>query len=156
MGIDVVWFQINPNFSGIRQLLSMIRVYTYLYISNQQYTCILIYKVGTVQELNAVFESTARYFSVLGEPTCLKISHVTCFEENCVTDIIRVTGLLQANVSRHLGLMYQAGMVYGRRDGAQIFYQVAEPLFVELCRSMSVQVASRTPARKLGEIPAFV
>ena len=108
-----------------------------------------------MQELNAVFESTARYFSVLGEPTRLKILHVICQEEMCVTDIIRRTGLLQANVSRHLGLMYQAGLLSRRREGTQVFYQVAEPLFVELCRTISVQVASRMSPSKLGEVAAF-
>lgn len=108
-----------------------------------------------MQELNAVFESTARYFSVLGEPTRLKILHVICQEEMCVNDIIRRTGLLQANVSRHLGLMYQAGLLSRRREGTQVFYQVAEPLFVELCRTISVQVASRMSPSKLGEVAAF-
>jgi DNA-binding transcriptional ArsR family regulator len=111
-----------------------------------------------LQELHAVFESTARYFSVLGEPTRLKILHVICQEEKCVNDIIRATGLLQANVSRHLGLMYQAGLLSRRREGTQIFYQVAEPLFVELCRSISVQVASRLSPEELGKLgaaPAF-
>ena len=108
-----------------------------------------------MQELNAVFESTARYFSVLGEPTRLKILHVICQEEMCVNDIIRRTGLLQANVSRHLGLMYQAGLLSRRREGTQVFYQVAEPLFVELCRTISVQVASRMSPSKLGAVAAF-
>jgi len=95
-----------------------------------------------MSDLNAVFESTARYFSVLGEPTRLRILHVICAEELCVSDIIRATGALQANVSRHLGLMYQAGLLSRRREGTQIFYRVAEPLFLELCRSISAQVAS--------------
>ena len=51
-----------------------------------------------MSELNAVFESTARYFSVLGEPTRLKILHAICKEERCVNDIIEATGALQANV----------------------------------------------------------
>jgi DNA-binding transcriptional ArsR family regulator len=99
-----------------------------------------------MSDLNAVFESTARYFSVLGDPTRLRILHVICAEELCVRDIIRATGALQANVSRHLGLMYQAGLLSRRREGTQIFYRVAEPLFLELCRSISAQVASRLPA----------
>ncbi len=99
-----------------------------------------------MSELNAVFESTARYFSVLGEPTRLKILHAICKEERCVNDIIEATGALQANVSRHLGLMYQAGVLTRRREGTQIFYRVADPLFVELCRTISTQVASRLPA----------
>jgi DNA-binding transcriptional ArsR family regulator len=113
---------------------------------------ILVYKQykdfpkKTMSDLNAVFESTARYFSVLGEPTRLRILHVICAEELCVSDIIKATGALQANVSRHLGLMYQAGLLSRRREGTQIFYRVAEPLFLELCRSISAQVASRLPA----------
>lgn len=90
-----------------------------------------------------VFESAARYFSVLGEPARLRILHAVCQEERCVNDIIRATGLAQANVSRHLGLMYQSRVLERRREGTQIFYRVADRLIVELCRSVSVQLLSR-------------
>ena len=93
--------------------------------------------------MQQVFESVARYFGVLGEPTRLRILHAICQEEKCVNDIIKATGMAQANVSRHLGLMYQAGMLSRRREGTQVFYRVADRLFVELCRSVSVQVISR-------------
>lgn len=95
-------------------------------------------------DMREVFESVARYFSVLGEPTRLRILHALCQDERCVNDIIKVTGLAQANASRHLGLMYQAGMLSRRRDGTQIFYKVADPMYVELCRAVSVQVAGRS------------
>jgi DNA-binding transcriptional ArsR family regulator len=95
---------------------------------------------STMQE---VFESVARYFGVLSEPTRLRILHTICQEEKCVNDIIKATGMAQANVSRHLGLMYQAGMLGRRREGTQIFYRVADQMFVELCRSVSLQVMSR-------------
>jgi DNA-binding transcriptional ArsR family regulator len=93
--------------------------------------------------MQEVFESVARYFGVLGEPTRLRILHTICQEEKCVNDIIKVTGMAQANVSRHLGLMYQAGMLSRRREGTQIFYRVADPMYVELCRSVTVQVITR-------------
>jgi len=93
--------------------------------------------------LQQVFESVARYFGVLGEPTRLRILHAICQEEKCVNAIIKATGLAQANVSRHLGLMYQAGLLSRRREGTQIFYRVADPMYVELCRSVTVQVAAR-------------
>lgn len=93
-----------------------------------------------------VFESAARYFSVLGEPARLRILHAVCQEERCVNDIIRATGLAQANVSRHLGLMYQSRVLERRREGTQIFYRVADRLIVELCRSVSVQLLSRMPS----------
>jgi DNA-binding transcriptional ArsR family regulator len=96
-----------------------------------------------LQALHEVFESTARYFSVLGEPTRLKILHVICQGEKCVSDIIQATGLAQANVSRHLGLMYQAGMLSRRREGTLVHYRVADALLLELCRSVSAQVNQR-------------
>lgn len=96
-----------------------------------------------MDDMHEVFESVARYFSVLGEPTRLRILHALCREEKCVNDIIRVTGLAQANASRHLGLMYQAGMLSRRREGTQIFYKVADPMYVELCRTVSTQVTGR-------------
>lgn len=99
-----------------------------------------------MDDMHEVFESVARYFSVLGEPTRLRILHALCREEKCVSDIIGLTGMAQANVSRHLGLMYQAGMLARRREGAQIFYRVADPIYVELCRTVSAQVTGRVPA----------
>lgn len=93
--------------------------------------------------MSEVFESVARYFSVLGEPTRLRILHLLCRQEMCVNDILKSTHLAQANVSRHLGLMYQAGMVSRRRDGTQVFYRVADTVHVDLCRTVSAQVASR-------------
>jgi DNA-binding transcriptional ArsR family regulator len=99
-----------------------------------------------------VFESVARYFSVLGEPTRLRILHALCQEEKCVNDLIRVTGLAQANASRHLGLMYQAGMLSRRREGTQVFYKVADPMYLELCRTVTSQIQSRTePASRQAE-----
>lgn len=96
-----------------------------------------------MDQMQAVFESVARYFSVLGEPTRLRLLHALCQEERCVNDLIKATGLAQANASRHLGLMYQAGMLSRRRDGTQIFYRLADPMYIELCRTVSVQVNAR-------------
>lgn len=96
--------------------------------------------------LHAVFESVARYFSVLGEPTRVRILHALCPQERCVSDILRVTGLTQANASRHLGLLYQAGLLSRRRAGNQVFYRVADPMHLDLCRAVSAQIAHRSTA----------
>jgi DNA-binding transcriptional ArsR family regulator len=106
-----------------------------------------------MDDVNPVFEIVARYFSLLGEPTRLKILHSICQEEKCVGDIIAATGISQTNASRHLGLMYQSGMLARRREGNQIFYRVADQMFIELCRSVCTQVASRedkAPVSKKG------
>jgi DNA-binding transcriptional ArsR family regulator len=94
--------------------------------------------------MHEVFDAAARYFSVLAEPARLKILHAICGEEKSVNAIIAATGMAQANASRHLGLMYQAGLLERRREGTQVFYRVADQMFVELCRTVSVQIALRT------------
>ncbi len=93
--------------------------------------------------MHEAFESAARYFSVLAEPARLKILHVICGEEKSVNSIIAATGMAQANASRHLGLMYQAGLLSRRREGTHVFYKVADQMFIELCRSVSVQIGTR-------------
>lgn len=94
-----------------------------------------------MDDSQTVYDSLARYFSVLGEPTRLRILHVLCREERCVSDILRETGLAQANVSRHLGLMYQAALVSRRREGNQVFYRVSSPVYLDLCRTVLSQVS---------------
>lgn len=94
-------------------------------------------------DMHEVFESAARYFSVLAEPARLKILHAICGEEKSVNTIIAATGMAQANASRHLGLMYQAGMLSRRREGTQVFYKVSDRMFLELCRTVSVQITAR-------------
>ena len=80
---------------------------------------------------------------MLSEPARLKILHAICSEEKSVNTIIAATGMAQANASRHLGLMYQAGMLSRRREGTQVFYKVSDQMFIELCRTVSVQVSAR-------------
>lgn len=88
----------------------------------------------------AVFEAVARRFSVLGEPTRLRILHTVCQAERCVNDIMHVTGLEQANVSRHLARLYQAGLLTRRRVGNRVFYRASRSPDLELCRLVVQQV----------------
>ena len=64
-----------------------------------------------------------------------------------VSAIVAATGATQTNVSRHLALMHQAGVVSRRREGSTVYYRVADPEFVEICRSVCVQIAGRIDER---------
>jgi DNA-binding transcriptional ArsR family regulator len=99
-------------------------------------------------ELDHVFAVVARYFGMLSEPTRLKILHAICQEERSVSAIVAATGATQTNVSRHLSLMLHAGVVARRRDGNTVYYRVADPEFVEICRAVCVQIASRIDEQK--------
>ncbi len=78
-------------------------------------------------ELDTVFASVARYFSLLADATRLKILHTICQSEQSVSAIVQATGASQTNVSRHLALLHQAAVVGRRKEGNAVYYQVADP-----------------------------
>ena len=94
-----------------------------------------------MDEMSEVFESVARYFSLLSEPARLRILHTICQEEKSVGQITAASGMTQTNVSRHLKMMYQAGALKRRREGAMTFYSVADPTLTDLCRTVCVRVS---------------
>ena len=98
-------------------------------------------------ELAPVFDAVAEYFGLLAEPTRLAILHTICNDERTVSAIVEATGATQTNVSRHLGLLHAAGVVSRRRDGSSVHYRVADPVFVEICRSACVRIAARIDAQ---------
>jgi DNA-binding transcriptional ArsR family regulator len=94
-------------------------------------------------ELSVVFAACASYFGLLSEPTRLRILHAICQSEQSVSAIVEATGATQTNVSRHLSLLHRAGVVSRRRDGNVVYYAVADPEFVSLCRSVCINMAAR-------------
>ncbi|OKH37795.1 transcriptional regulator [[Phormidium ambiguum] IAM M-71] len=75
----------------------------------------------------------ADFFKVLSEVSRLQI--VCCLKsgEKNVTQIMEETGLGQANVSKHLKLLAQAGIVTRTQVGVSVYYQIANPFLFELC-----------------------
>jgi DNA-binding transcriptional ArsR family regulator len=97
-------------------------------------------------ELDVVFDSVARYFALLAEPMRLRILHAICNEERSVSAIVHATGGTQTNVSRHLALMHQAGVVARRREGSTVRYRLLDPEFAQICRTMCVRIAGHIDA----------
>jgi DNA-binding transcriptional ArsR family regulator len=116
-------------------------------------------KESLVAESDEVFDALASYFSVLSEPTRLKIMHAICQEEKGVTQIVKEVGATQTNISRHLGLMHRSGVVTRRKEGNVVLYRVADSTMVDVCRMVCAQIAGKInrsqPLRKdlLGFIP---
>jgi DNA-binding transcriptional ArsR family regulator len=105
-----------------------------------------VHDAREVDELRDVFASVARYFSLLADPTRLSILHAICSGERSVSAIVGVTGATQTNVSRHLALLHQAGIVGRRRVGANVLYRLDDPEFAQICRMVCVRIAGRIDA----------
>lgn len=90
-----------------------------------------------------VVQQVAEYFSVLGEPMRLRILNLLRDGEKCVQDLVEATETSQANVSKHLKVMVQAGILSRRTEGTQAYYRVQDDLTFELCHLVCDRLARR-------------
>ena len=82
-----------------------------------------------------ILELMAAKFRLLGDGTRLAILRTVMQEgEKNVTQVVESTGRTQANVSKHLKQMAEAGLVARRKDGNQVFYKLDDPVVEKLCR----------------------
>lgn len=96
-----------------------------------------------LDELSPVFESVSQYFALLSEPMRLRVLHVLCDGEKSVNDVVERVDSTQSNVSRHLNNLYRAGVLARRREANQVFYRVEDQNFVDMCRTVCVQIAAQ-------------
>jgi DNA-binding transcriptional ArsR family regulator len=75
----------------------------------------------------------AAYFQVLAEPTRLQILNILRAGERNVGELAQMCGFTAANVSRHLALMTQQGLVERESRGTSAYYKIADPSIFALC-----------------------
>jgi DNA-binding transcriptional ArsR family regulator len=91
----------------------------------------------------AALVQVADYFKVLSELSRLQVLCTLKDGEKNVTEIIEDTGLGQANVSKHLKILTQAGIVCRQPQGVSVYYQIADPIIFELCDLVCQRMAIR-------------
>lgn len=98
-----------------------------------------------------MFNIAAR-FRLLGEPLRLKILAALIAGERNVGELVTMTGAGQANISKHLAVLTQGGLVNRRKVGTSIYYAIADPSIVKLCDLVCADVQQRfaAQAHKLG------
>lgn len=78
-----------------------------------------------------VFELHAELLKALAHPRRLEIVHLLRDQELCVSVIYEMLDLPQANISQHLMILRDAGVVTTKRDGKQILYRVSNSKVIE-------------------------
>lgn len=79
------------------------------------------------------FERWADRFRLMSDPSRLRILSVICQGERNVTEICGLTGLSQANVSKHFQLLKAAEAVACRRVGICRYYRIIDDDLWALC-----------------------
>lgn len=91
--------------------------------------------------MEQVFDEAAELFAVLSTPIRLRIISELCRGEKNVGQLLERIGVAQPNMSQHLNILYRAGLLGKRRQGAQMFYRIVNASVVRVCRAMCTQVA---------------
>jgi DNA-binding transcriptional ArsR family regulator len=89
-------------------------------------------------------------FKVLADPARLRLLSALRDGERTVTELVELTGLSQANTSKHLALLNTTGFVRKRKEGLFAYYALADRQIFKLCDIMcerlSVEVEGRARA----------
>ena len=93
------------------------------------------------EQSDEVFEKAAEVFRVMSAPMRLRIISALCNGEKNVGELLSEIHTTQPNMSQHLNILYRAGLVGKRRQGAQMFYRIADVSAVRVCRAVCTQVA---------------
>ena len=78
----------------------------------------------------------ARRFRVLAEPTRIKLLDRLRAGEASVQELTAALGSTQQNVSKHLGVLAEAGIVSRRRAGNFVYYRVVDEGVFRLCEDV--------------------
>ena len=78
-------------------------------------------------------ERVANLFRAFSEATRLAIIQELKTGEMSVSEIVELLTTSQANVSKQLKLLHDAGLVTRRKQVTQVLYQIADPMVFELC-----------------------
>jgi DNA-binding transcriptional ArsR family regulator len=92
-------------------------------------------------------DALADRFRLLSEPTRLRLLWLVAERERCVGDLAQELGCTQANVSKHLSMLSDAGLLERRREGLHCYHMVADPEVFALCEAAWASVRRTADAR---------
>ena len=92
----------------------------------------------------------ASYFQALSEPTRLTLLNLLRDGERNVGELAQLTGFTIANVSRHLTLLCQRGLVMRESRGTSVFYRIADESVFALCDLVCGNVAQQLERQARG------
>jgi len=81
-------------------------------------------------------EKTSRSLKAMSHPLRLKILCTLGDEEICVQDIADQVGTSQSNISQHLAILRDKGILTSRKDANRVYYRVGDSRTLRLIDMM--------------------
>lgn len=96
-------------------------------------------------------ERLAGVFLAFADATRLGILQELRSGRKNVGELVVSLGSSQANISKHLKQLHQAGLLVREKEGVQVFYQVAEKSVFEMCKHACMNLNANAPAPLTGD-----
>lgn len=81
-------------------------------------------------------ELAARALKSIAHPLRLKILCVLGDQEACVQEMVDQVGTSQSNISQHLAILREKGVLMTRKDANRVFYRVGDTRTLQLVGMM--------------------
>ena len=86
-----------------------------------------------MNEEDRLYKIHAEFCQTLANPKRLKIINLLSHKEMQVNEIAATMGIQKANLSQHLSVMRQKGIVATRREGVNVYYRINNSKIVRAC-----------------------
>ncbi len=84
----------------------------------------------------ACCERAAKVFKAMGHPVRLAIIRCALGEGMCVGELRECLDRNQPNISQHLSVLRECGLVVSEREGTRVCYRIADERVADLFRSV--------------------
>ena len=98
-----------------------------------------------------IFELHADLLKALSHPKRLEVVQLLRDQQMCVSQIQEMLGLNQANLSQHLQILREAGVLKTQRDGQKIIYTLTDERIVQACDLLREHLAQKHKHTQLGD-----
>ncbi|HRH41239.1 MAG TPA: metalloregulator ArsR/SmtB family transcription factor [Pyrinomonadaceae bacterium] len=88
-------------------------------------------------------ELIANRFKILSEPIRLRILQTLQDGEKSVTELTEAVETSQPNVSKHLKILQDAGIVKRNQQGNTVYYSIADESIFTLCETVCSSLETR-------------
>jgi DNA-binding transcriptional ArsR family regulator len=90
-----------------------------------------------------LYRLQAEFCKGMAHPKRILILNTLKQGEMSVNELADATGIPQANLSQHLSLLRQLGLLDARRKGSNIYYGIADKRIVEACSLVREAIGER-------------
>jgi ArsR family transcriptional regulator len=92
-------------------------------------------------------QAKAAIFKALGHPARLMIVQALATRPHCVCELVEMIPGKQATTSRHLDVLFNAGVVRRRKEGSRMMYELAMPCLLRALPCVTEALTRRIKAQ---------